>query len=71
MHHPIKVIEFHVIVAKEDTDDIVDRAKTGRFEIRQSYSTRNGYSRLFVISAEEDEMLVLRLKYGQDKVWIR
>ena len=65
------MIEFHVIVDKEDKKDIERRVENGKFELRGTYSTRQGHGWLFVILANEDEMIALRLKYGNDKVWKR
>lgn len=65
------MIEFHVVVEKEDKHDIERRVENGKFELRGTYSTRNGRGWLFVILADEEEIVALRLKYGKDKVWKR
>lgn len=65
------MIEIHVIVDRNNVNDITNRVSVGKFEVRDRFTTRNGAGFLYIIATDEEEMTALTLKYGKDKVWIR
>lgn len=63
------MIEFNLSVPRESRDDILSK-RTELFRVISS-SPMGGNKQYFLIRADEEDMLLLTLKYGKENVWKR
>jgi hypothetical protein len=62
------LLDFNLIVPQEDRDKIMSLSAEDFIVVHKA---KNKNEHFFLIRATEEDMIMLTLKYGKDKVWKR